>query len=59
MFVYFLITVYKTLSDLTRKKLAAEKTDLEKQITDAENTVRNLGKLTTSLSTQVRLYSLE
>ena len=42
-------------ADLTKKKLAAEKTDLEKQISDAENSVRTLGKLTTSLSTQVSL----
>ena len=40
-------------ADMTKKKLVAEKSDLEKQITDAENTVRSLGKLTTSLSTQL------
>ena len=42
-------------ADITKKKLAAEKTDLDKQITDADATVRSLGKLRTSLSTQVRL----
>ena len=35
------------------EKLAAEKTDLDKQIADADATVRSLGKLRTSLSTQV------
>ena len=47
-----------SFTDHTRKKLTAEKTDLEKQITDAENSVRTLGKLTTSLSTQV-LFSAD
>ena len=41
-------------ADVTKKKLAAEKTDLEKQIADADATVRSLGKLRSSLSTQVR-----
>ena len=40
-------------ADVTKKKLAAEKTDLEKQIADADATVRSLGKLRSSLSTQV------
>ena len=40
-------------ADVTKKKLAAEKTDLDKQIADADATVRSLGKLRTSLSTQV------
>ena len=42
-------------ADITKKKLAAEKTDLDKQIADADATVRSLGKLRTSLSTQVKL----
>ena len=40
-------------ADVTKKKLAAEKTDLDKQIADADATVRSLGKLRSSLSTQV------
>lgn len=40
---------------MTKKKLAAEKADLEKQISAADNTIRSLGKLRTSLSTQVSL----
>jgi hypothetical protein len=38
---------------VTRKRLAIEKADLEKQLDDGENTMRNLSKLRTSLSTQV------
>ena len=41
-------------ADIVKKKLAAEKTDLDKQIADADAAVRSLGKLRTSLSTQVR-----
>ena len=40
-------------ADIMKKKLAAEKTDLDKHIVDADATVRSLGKLRTSLSTQV------
>ena len=46
-------------ADITKKKLAAEKTDLDKQIADADATVRSLGKLRTSLSTQVKLNNWE
>ena len=41
-------------ADIMKKKLAAEKIDLDKQIADADATVRQLGKLRTSLSTQVK-----
>ena len=44
-------------ADVTKKKLAAEKTDLDKQIADADATVRSLGKLRSSLSTQVLALS--
>ena len=40
-------------ADITKKKLAVEKTDLEKQIEDGDNTIRALGKIKTSLDTQV------
>ena len=40
-------------ADLTKKRLAIEKADLEKQLNDGDNTIRNLSKLKTSLSTQV------
>lgn len=39
---------------MTKKRLAIEKADLEKQLNDGENALRNLSKLRTSLSTQVR-----
>ena len=41
-------------ADVTKKRLAIEKADLEKQLNDGENALRNLSKLRTSLSTQVR-----
>ena len=40
-------------ADMTKKRLAIEKADLEKQLNDGENALRNLSKLRTSLSTQV------
>ena len=40
-------------ADVTKKRLAIEKADLEKQLNDGENALRNLSKLRTSLSTQV------
>ena len=43
-------------ADITKKKLAVEKTDLEKQIEDGDNTIRALGKMKTSLDTQVTIW---
>ena len=43
-------------ADITKKKLAVEKTDLEKQIEDGDNTIRALGKMKTSLDTQVTVW---
>ena len=40
-------------ADMVRKKLSIEKADMEKQMEEAENQLRSLGKLKTSLSTQV------
>merc|ERR1711931_329737 len=47
--------LYQTLNDAdaTKKKLSVEKADLEKQIQDGENEMRNLSKLKTSLNTQL------
>jgi hypothetical protein len=39
---------------VTKKRLAIEKADLEKQLNDGENALRNLSKLRTSLNTQVQ-----
>ena len=44
-------------ADVTKKRLAIEKADLEKQLNDGENALRNLSKLRTSLSTQVVVCS--
>ena len=44
-------------ADVTKKRLAIEKADLEKQLNDGENALRNLSKLRTSLSTQVRGFA--
>ena len=40
-------------ADMNKKKLSIEKADLEKQIEEAENTFRSLGKLKSSLTTQL------
>ena len=40
-------------ADITKKKLSVEKADLEKQIDEADKTVRALGKIKSSLTTQV------
>ena len=40
-------------ADMNKKKLSVEKGDLEKQIDEADNTLRSLSKLKTSLNTQV------
>ena len=40
-------------ADITKKKLSVEKGDLEKQIDEADKTLRALGKIKSSLSTQV------
>jgi hypothetical protein len=42
-------------ADLAKKRLAIERADLEKQLNDGENALRNLSKLRTSLSTQVTM----
>lgn len=44
-------------ADMTKKRLAIEKADLDKHLNDGENNLRNLSKLRTSLNTQVRLLS--
>ena len=41
-------------ADMNKKKLSVEKGDLEKQIEEADNTLRSLSKLKTSLNTQVQ-----
>ena len=40
-------------ADITKKKLSVEKGDLEKQIDEADKTLRALGKIKSSLTTQV------
>ncbi len=40
-------------ADIAKKKLSVEHADLEKQIEEGDNQIRNLGKLKTSLETQV------
>ena len=40
-------------ADITKKKLSVEKADLEKQIDEADKTLRALGKIKSSLTTQV------
>jgi len=40
-------------ADIQKKKLATENTDFEKQIVDGEAQMRNLGKMKTSLTTQI------
>ena len=40
-------------ADITNKKLNVEKTDLEKQIDEADKTLRALSKIKASLATQV------
>ena len=47
--------LYQSLNDadISKKKLGLEKTDLEKQILDGENEIRNLSKMKTSLMTQL------
>ena len=41
-------------ADISKKKLAVEKSDLEKQIDEADKTLRALAKMKSSLTTQVR-----
>ena len=43
-------------ADITNKKLNVEKTDLEKQIDEADKTLRALSKIKASLATQVGFY---
>ncbi len=45
-------------ADITKKKLSVERTDLEKQIDEADKTLRALSKMKSSLSTQVGLFRL-
>ena len=40
-------------ADITKKKLSVEKADLEKQIDEADKTVRALGKIKSSMTTHV------
>ena len=40
-------------ADITHKKLSVEKSDLEKQIDEADKTLRALSKIKASLATQV------
>jgi len=43
-------------ADITNKKLNVEKTDLEKQIDEADKTLRALSKIKASLATQVGFF---
>ena len=43
-------------ADITNKKLNVEKTDLEKQIDEADKTLRALSKIKASLATQVCFF---
>ncbi len=48
-------------ADITKKKLSVERGDLEKQIEEADKTLRALGKMKSSLATQVKdgkLYAM-
>jgi hypothetical protein len=45
-------------ADISKKKLGVEKVDLEKQISEGDNQIRMLGKLKTSLGTQVSKQEL-